>query len=71
MRERLAQITTLYNWTDDELLAEVDRVFPILAASTKCVTQQMIADEIGVTRGVFKGREKVQQHLAQIAALYR
>ncbi len=70
VRQRLAEIAALYVWTEDELLAEVNWVFPLLAAENKRVTQQMIADEISVTRATLKGHKKVRQRLAEITDLY-
>ncbi len=58
-------------WTADELLEEVNRVYPLLTASHERVTQQMIADEIGVTVNMLRGPKKVRKRLAEIAALYR
>ncbi len=68
VRQRLAEITDLYTWTDDELLAEVNRVYPLLSASNERVTHQMIADEIGVTRATLQGHKKVRARLAEITA---
>src|SRR5262249_30680310 len=65
LRPRLAEIASLYTWTEDELLGEVNRVFPILGAAKERVTQQMIADEIGVTHTTLKRHEKVRKRLAE------
>ncbi len=70
MRQRLAEIAALYVWTEDELLAEVERVFPLLAAENGRVTRQMLADEIGVSRTTLKYYAKVRHRLVEIAALY-
>ncbi len=71
VKHRLAEITALYMWTEDELLAEVNRVYQVLAASNERVTQQQIASEIGVSVQAMRRHKKVRERLAEISAWYR
>jgi DNA-binding XRE family transcriptional regulator len=58
-------------WSTKDLLAEVNRVFPILAASGKRVTQLNIAYEIGIALGTLKKHGKVRERLTEISAQSR
>src|SRR5258708_5590607 len=63
VRQRLAEISALYRWTGEELLAEVNRAHAELSVTLPRVTQQDIANRIGVGRETFMGHPEVRQRL--------
>src|SRR5947199_217301 len=66
VRKRLTEISALYIWSEEKLLAEINRVYPLLAASSERVTQKQIADEIGVPLSLFGRHRKVSERLTEI-----
>jgi transcriptional regulator with XRE-family HTH domain len=68
VQARLREIAASYLWTDADLLAEVNRAYAKLSVDGKRVTQQQIADEIGVSVTTLWRYEAVRKRLREILA---